>query len=496
MKYDVVIVGSGLGGLECAYILGRKGYNVCLIEKNRQLGGCLQTFTRDNCVFDTGMHYIGSMDEGQILNRFFSYFGLTGRLRLKKLDEDAYEIVRLGDKEYKFAMGYDRFSESMVNYFPKEYAAIRNYTDKLKEINQLADVLKMNKFPGQKSGYFNYYSTGLDDYLNSITGDQGLKNVLLGISPLYAGVRDRTPLYIPMIIHSTYVESAYRFIDGGSQISDLLSSDIIKNGGTIFRRSEVTKFIFDSRSLKAVEVNNSEKIEGRYFISNIHPKAMFRLFDSAPIRPAYHKRIDSIEDTYGIFTLYLVMRENSFEYINSHYYVYKTKNVWEGDNYDARKWPENYFVHFSPTSKSQKYTDTIIVNAYMNWNEVKPWEHTFVEQRGDEYKEFKQKKAEKLLDAIDRDFPGIRSKVKKFYTSTPLTYRDYTGTHKGSIYGVLKDYNNPLKTLIMPKTNVPNLFLTGQNINIHGVIGVTIGSLLTCAELAGAQNILNEIQNV
>ncbi|MBN1108460.1 MAG: NAD(P)/FAD-dependent oxidoreductase, partial [Bacteroidales bacterium] len=88
MQYDAVIIGSGLGGLQCGYILNREGYNVCIIEKNSQLGGCLQTFSRRGTVFDTGMHYIGSMDQDQILERYFRYFGLSGRLRLKRMDED------------------------------------------------------------------------------------------------------------------------------------------------------------------------------------------------------------------------------------------------------------------------------------------------------------------------------------------------------------------------------------------------------------------------
>ena len=266
MKYDVVIAGSGLGGLQCAYILSLEGFNVCLIEKNRQLGGCLQTFRRDNCSFDTGMHYIGSVEKGQLLASFLKYFKLAGALNLKKLDEEAYEIIRFDGREYKFAMGYDRFSEKMLSYFPGERNAIKNYTDKLLEISRSVDLLKMNELPGQRSGYFNYFTIGINDYLDSITQNQQLKNVLLGNSPLYAGVKDRTPLYIPMIINSTYIESAYRFIDGGSQISDLLAAQIVQKGGTIMRNSEVTKFIFNSGLLKAVEINKSEKIEGKWFI--------------------------------------------------------------------------------------------------------------------------------------------------------------------------------------------------------------------------------------
>jgi all-trans-retinol 13,14-reductase len=193
--------------------------------------------------------------------------------------------------------------------------------------------------------------------------------------------------------------------------------------------------------------------------------------------------------------LYLAMKEKSFKYINSNFYHFDTHNVWDGDEYNEETWPKGYMMHLSPGSIDEEYTDTIIVNTYLKWADVQKWANTKVEKRGDDYKEFKRIKAEKLLSILERDFPGIRNATKAFYTSTPLTYRDYTGTSKGSIYGLLKDFNNPLKTIIVPRTSVSNLFLTGQNTNIHGVIGVTIGAILTCGEFIGVQNLLDKIQD-
>ena len=68
-KYDIVIIGSGLGGLICAAVLSREGYSVCVLEKNDIPGGCFQGFKRFGRTLDTGVHYIGSMDEGEILHR-------------------------------------------------------------------------------------------------------------------------------------------------------------------------------------------------------------------------------------------------------------------------------------------------------------------------------------------------------------------------------------------------------------------------------------------
>jgi all-trans-retinol 13,14-reductase len=493
MKYDVVIIGSGLGGLQCAYILSQEGYNVCVLEKNAQIGGSLQTFRRGNAVFDTGMHYIGSMDEGQVLNRFFRYFKLTDKLNLKRMDENGYEIIQFEGKEYKYAMGYDNFAETLLQSFPNEKEALHKYTCKMKEISNSVDLYNMREFSDQQSKYVDYLSIGIDGFLSSITNNKTLKSVLLGISPLYSGVKDRTPMYIPLIIHSSYIGSAYRFVDGGSQISDLLGSYITESGGTIIRNAEVNGFNFDAGSVKSVEINNSEKIEGKYFISNIHPKSLLNIASNAPLRPAYKKRVAGIEDTFGIFSLYLAMKENAFEYLNHNYYVFKTGDVWEGATYTTENWPRGYMMHITPKSGNDKYTDAIIVNTYMNWKEVVPWEDTKVEKRGEKYKEFKRQKAEKLLDVLEKDFPGIRNKTKAYYTSTPLTYRDYIGTHKGSIYGLLKDFNDPLRTLLLPKTSVNNLLLTGQNINLHGVIGVTIGSIMTCSEMLGSKYLLKKM---
>ncbi|MGB1318896.1 MAG: phytoene desaturase family protein, partial [Flavobacteriales bacterium] len=84
--YDFVIIGSGLGGLQCAYILADHDFSVCVLEKNQQLGGSLQVFSRDKTIFDTGVHYLPALDEDQPLHSYFKYFGLTESVKWKKMD--------------------------------------------------------------------------------------------------------------------------------------------------------------------------------------------------------------------------------------------------------------------------------------------------------------------------------------------------------------------------------------------------------------------------
>jgi all-trans-retinol 13,14-reductase len=298
-----------------------------------------------------------------------------------------------------------------------------------------------------------------------------------------------------MVIHSSYIEGAYRFIGGGSQLSDFLAESVLAFGGTILKKAEVTRLFHESGNVTSLEINHSEKILADNFISDIHPKTLMRLMDEHAFRPAFKHRVDSIGETYGMFTVYLAMKEKAFRYINKNYFCYHVKDLWNDFHYTEDIWPGGYMVHFSPASIDMEYTDAIIVNTIMRWEEVLPWVNTKVENRGEEYLAFKQRKAEIVMAELETDFPGINKATKFINTSSPLTYRDYTGTWEGSVYGIQKDYNSPLKTLILPRTRLRNLLLTGQNTNVHGVVGVTIGAFLTCSELLGKKYIMDKMHN-
>ena len=114
-------------------------------------------------------------------------------------------------------------------------------------------------------------------------------------------------------------------------------------------------------------------------------------------------------------------------------------------------------------------------------------------RRGEDYKAFKEKKISELLDFVSERMPSLKSNIDKVYSSSPLTYRDYTGTVNGSAYGIQKDFSRPLQTILTPNTPIENLLLTGQNLNLHGILGVTMTSLFTSAKIVGLENIVKDI---
>jgi all-trans-retinol 13,14-reductase len=62
------------------------------------------------------------------------------------------------------------------------------------------------------------------------------------------------------------------------------------------------------------------------------------------------------------------------------------------------------------------------------------------------------------------------------------------------MYGILRDCNESIHSLVSQRTRIPNLFQTGQNVNSHGILGVIIGSILTSGELLGVNHIVEQIK--
>ena len=496
-KYDVAIIGSGLGGLVCGYILSKEGLKVCVVEKNHQIGGCLQSFTRDGCIFDTGIHYLGSLDEGQILNRYFKYLNLMSKLKLKKMDENGFDKICFDgdDTEYRYGMGIENFVNIMHGYFPKEKESLRNYVAKLKDVCDNFGLYSLNVKKNQM--YENAFSSDSAFlYINSITNDLKLQNVLAGINQLYAGLAKKTPLYMHALIKYSYILSAYRLVDGSGQIADLLASSIENNDGIILKNYEAQKFLFKEDKIEAVIFQNGEILEAKNFISNTHPVNTLEMISPEHVRKIYWNKIYNLENTISTFTLYLSFKKNSFPYYNNNYYLFRENNVWTIDLSSGVEWPENLFCLTPATSSSDKYADSMIIIAYMKFDEVKKWHNTTVEKRGKEYEDFKNEKTEKVLKAACKKFPNLRECIKSVYTSTPLTYRDYTGTKNGSLYGIVRDCNEPYKSFISHRTKIPNLFLTGQNIIMHGALGVVIGAVVTCSEFLGMDYLVGKIRSV
>ena len=469
--YDVVIIGSGLGGLVCGSLLAREGKKVLVLERQAQPGGCMQSYQRDSLSFDTGFHYVGGLAEGQQLHRVFSHLGLM-QLPWVRLDADGFDRVTIGHQTFPLAEGYDQFAQTLGEYFPQEKEALKKYVELMRHLPSMEEIGPVNAY----------------DWLNSLFHDSLLINVLSGSAIKMELRRESLPLFTFAHGMSSYIGSSWRLRGGGHLIVNTLVDNINRMGGKVACHADVNKLVEKDGRIVAARCSKGNVYEGDVFISDVHPQVTFGWLDeSKVIKNLFRRRINAMENSTGIFTVSLVLKQGVLPYFNHNKYVYKKPNVWTFYE-DARG--VNGVMVSCRVPEEGDYARQIDLMTPVSWKLFESWVDTTVGRRGEIYEMLKDHLADECIHLAERVLPGLHNMVEKRYTSTPLTYRDYTLSPCGSAYGVRKDFRNILMTTLSPRTPIPNLLLTGQSLMLHGVEGVTMTALRTCSEVVGKDLIL------
>lgn len=493
MRYDVVIIGGGLGGLQCGYALARRGFGVCVLEKEANLGGAIQTFTRGGVEFDTGFHYVGGLDPGQPLHALTGYFGLLD-LPWHRMDVDGFDEVITGGKSYMFACG-DMFVEKLAEHFPKERENLAGFVKLLwKTNNELFDNTILNT-EGDMLEYFysSLFSVSAYDYIHERFADPVLRELIMGASMKLEAHPQKLPMYVLAQTSGPYTQSAWRLRGGGMQVAERLRAGIEAAGGEVHTKTEV-EALEGEWEITAARLRDGRRIEGRMFISNLHPSTTFAMAGEGKLlRPLFRRRMDTLENTLGTFTANIKLKEGALPYLNRNQHIHSGRDPWSYHDHTPDT-ADNYVMASYPVPAEGTAAHSIDLMTPMHWAEVEQWADTTVGRRGEEYKEFKRLRAERCIDIADRYIPGLAAAIDKVYTSTPLTWRDYTGTPNGSAFGVRKDFSELAYTILPPRTPIPNLWLTGQNLSVHGIMGVSMTSLMTLSAILGQNEVADEFR--
>ena len=507
MKSDVIIIGSGLGGLICAKLLAEKGKRVTVLERHSVPGGCLQSYRRHGVSFDTGLHYVGGLAEGHRLHGIFERLGLM-RLPWQRLDPDGFDLVTIGGETFPFVEGYQNFADALADRFPHERAALQKYVD----LMERADRLPLGDPEVQMLCSVNAY-----DYLHELFHDEQLINVLSGNALKYELRRESLPLFNFLHATSSFIGGgAWRLQGCGDDIVRLFVSDIESMGGQVITNAQVDELIEADGIITAARCTNSEIYEADLFISDIHPQQTFALVKkSAKLSRLFRRRIDMLENTCGMFTVSLVT-DGNIPYFNHNKYIYREANLWEppvtGMLGSAESTPGHHNgvdrvmvscmagsadvssalgAQTSPSASAH----VIDLLTPVPLSLFEKWADSHVGHRPEGYKQLKEHIADdcialaaSVMPELQRSeaLPTISERAQRSealptkYSSSPLTWRDYTLTPLGSAFGLRKDSRQPLLTILSPRTPIPNLLLTGQNLMLHGLEGVTMTALQTC----------------
>lgn len=495
-----IVVGTGAGGLAAAAYLAREGFHVIALDQADRVGGFLAPFSRDGYEFDPGVHYVGQARPGQMLHDVLAGLDLDAGELMTELDPDGFDVYRFPDLEARMCRGLDAYRDRLAHMFPEERDGLTHVFDlcrALEEIERLSMSLPQGRLSLSDLGVLKHLPAAISwgrssfaELLERYIDDARLRAVLAAPSGDIGLPPSRAAAFAALGIIAHYGDGAFFPRGGSGTLRDALVRDAETHGATFRTAARVEEILVDRGTAIGVQIEGGEPIFADIVVSDADPRITYgRLIPHAKLPSRLAKKVSKVVPSLGTFTLYLGMRRDLREHGLGRF------NVWHYPSYDidalyaplfADNLPAELPFFLSPNSlKDDTGTmappgaSTLEVTTFVPWRPFARFARQPPHERGDEYRELRRQYADRLLDQIERAYPGLVGDVAVELIATPVSNVDYVGAFEGNAYGpaLTPDQWGPFR--FSTRSAVRHLYLAGA-----GVLGDGVAPCLISGRLA------------
>ncbi|HUV14283.1 MAG TPA: NAD(P)/FAD-dependent oxidoreductase [Acidobacteriota bacterium] len=430
-QYDVIVIGSGLGGLTAANMLAKDGYSVLLLEHHHKLGGLATWFHRKGGhIFDISLH---GFPVGMIktCRKYWNREIADSIVQLK--------AIRFDNPQFSLSTTFDRddFTRILQEKFRVPKESIDAFFDAARGMNFYDDQQMTTR------QLFEKFFPGRDDVVRLL---------MEPITYANGSTLDDPAISYGIVFSNFMSKGVYTFQGGTDKIISMMQAELIKNGVDIRTHSLVERIVVEGRQVTGV-VANGKTIKARSVVSNANAKSTVcnlvgdEHFDSGFAEEARKVRINN-----SSCQVYIgIKKGESIDFAGDLYFT-SVAEKFDSEKLRSRNITSRTYSFYYPTTRpgSDMYSIVASTNAnYEDWANLSP----------EEYQASKQELIESTVDALGKYVPGVRDKIDYLEAATPKTFERYTLHPNGTSFGTKFE---GLKISMGLPAQIRGLFHTGS----------------------------------
>ena len=480
-KYEVVVIGAGLGGLSTAAYLAKAGKKVLVLEHHTVPGGYAHEFRRGKYRFDVALHALDGAAPGGWAYDHLKNLEVLEQVRFHRLDP--FYTARFPRHEVTAHADVIKYEAELVRHFPHERAGIHALiadmietywqTRRFSAEDQLGIRAPVDQALGLFPKMIAAMSMSWDDYMTQFIHDEELKAVLSALWGYYGLPPKQLTAATYIFPWGSYMLSGAFYPEGGSMaISRALETTLKKYGGEIRYKQTVNRIEVQNGRAVAVETEQGLRVQADTVISNANsPDTLLKFVGRQHLPADYVQRIESGQPAISNLVVYLGLDIDLRTAGWNHHELFLPRDYDIDRGFDAARRGDfantgiaiTYYNLADPECAPEGGS---ILNlfALADWNTDNQWGTSGNLDRysdNPQYTELKTAAANTLINRAEEVIPNLRQHIKYMEVATPITNWRYSRNVGGSIYGTQQSVGNTHVNRLPIKTPIANLYLTG-----------------------------------
>lgn len=503
-RYDIIIIGSGMGALALASIMSKvNNKKVLILERHFKIGGYTSSFSRKDYKWDVGLHYVGRVLEGELPGKIFDFI-TDGKLKWHKVSEP-FEKFIYPDFTFEVFGDERKYKRDLIKLFPKEGKAIKSYFKDVKSVTRWFIRYYLSRFlpaffriPLKVVNKFSQKKALLTtaEYLQSCFKDPKLKSLLTSQWGDYGLPPSKSAFLIHAVVVNHYLKGGYYPRRGAEEIAKNIVPIIERHGGNCLVNHEVSKLIVERDRAVGVRVNvhngshiTTEEYYAPIIVSNAGVYNTYAKLIPKEIHIPFAEKCFKMYDTSSSVTLYVGLKDDVASL------GITGANLWIYDSYDHEKnfcnnailngKPSSCYVSFKFQEDSHVKPKSAVIIAYVDYSAFIKWEKQSWRKRDKDYYDLKDTIIRGLINFVDRHYPGFGKMVDYTELATPLTSEHFTDHLRGNMYGLPATPERYRQNWLKVKTPIKGFYLTGSDVSSLGIVSSMMGGVATASLING-----------